>query len=60
MANRMLGGLAVVVVASLTACANPYTSYWDKPGASPGEWEQVKAACMLEGAREVPSRLPIP
>jgi hypothetical protein len=51
MSRFLKGGLLVVVAFSLAGCVR---TYWVKPNAGPGEWEQVKAACMLEGARTVP------
>lgn len=43
----------VVLTASLalSACSTTYV----KPGATPGEWEQDKAACMLQAMKEVPA-----
>lgn len=43
---------SLLLIISLSACAKP--TYWVKPGATSAEWEQVKAACLLEGVREVP------
>lgn len=52
MANRFWSRLALVCVCGVSGCA-PAT-YWDKPGAAPGEWDQVKANCLLEGMQKVP------
>ncbi|SEH35438.1 hypothetical protein [Magnetospirillum fulvum] len=43
-----------VAVGSALLLAGCVERYWEKPGGTPGEWEQVKAACMLEGAGKVP------
>ncbi|HXP97978.1 MAG TPA: hypothetical protein VN809_14780 [Telmatospirillum sp.] len=49
---RLRGLCVMVVVAlSLSACARVS---WVKPNAGAAEWEQTKAACMLEGAQRVP------
>ncbi|MEO0036758.1 MAG: hypothetical protein RLZZ501_2781 [Pseudomonadota bacterium] len=45
---------ALAVVTALSGCVR---TYWVKPGATPSEWEQVKAACLLEASRQVPVAL---
>ena len=42
---------AVLVCVSLSGCAR---TTWVKPGATKGDFEQIKAACMIEGARNIP------
>jgi len=44
--------LAAALALCLAGCIKP--TVWTKPGATASEWEQVKAACLLEAAREVP------
>lgn len=51
--NRGILAAIMTVTATMTACAP--TTYWDKPGATAGEWEQTKADCMLDGATKVPA-----
>jgi len=43
---------AAAVALSLSGCF--LTTRWVKPGATASDWEQAKAACMLEGAEKVP------
>ncbi|MDE2020502.1 MAG: DUF2958 domain-containing protein, partial [Patescibacteria group bacterium] len=43
--------MAATVAISLSACASPV---WVKPGATPAEWEQTKADCLIEAAQRVP------
>ena len=47
--NRVLILIATGFV--LSACTQ---TVFVKPGAAPGEWQQTKAACLLEGAQKVP------
>ena len=42
---------AAIIVSALSACASPV---WEKPNATPAEFEQVKAECLIEGAQRVP------
>ena len=46
-----MAAIAACISISLNACAN--LSY-QKLGGTEGEWEQVKAACQVEAAREIP------
>lgn len=49
-AKILISGCALLL---LSACATPVT--YAKNGAAPGEWEQDKAACMLQAVKEVPA-----
>lgn len=44
-------GCVLAVTLALSACG----PRWVKPNAAPGEWEQVNAACQMEGVRQVPA-----
>jgi hypothetical protein len=43
-----------ITVTALAACA-PQPVTYAKSGAVPGEWEQDRAACMMEAAQKVPA-----
>ena len=52
MNKRALGLLAVTSVL-LAGCAS---THWEKFGGTQGEFEQMKAACMVEGHNNVPAK----
>lgn len=44
----------MVLALLLLGLAGCSRTVWQKPGATQSEYEQIKAACMLEGIRNVP------
>ncbi len=48
--------LSGFIALSLAGCASN-SSYWLKPGATATQFQQIKTACLMEGAKQVPVAL---